>query len=176
MKGRWHGAPFLDHSIKKWLITLELDVAPEVFDVTRDKDLNIEIKEFKEKRSLSANAYFHVLVGKIADVQRVSHTEIHNYLIAEYGCLDEDMPPIILDDEVPWMKLETLHLRPTPAAKTLDNGRLHRVYYVMRGSHTYDTAEMSRLIDATVDEAKALGIETMAPAEIERMKALWRAS
>ena len=28
----------------------------------------------------------------------------------------------------------------------------------MRGSHTYNTAEMSRLIDATVEQAKELGI------------------
>ena len=31
----------------------------------------------------------------------------------------------------------------------------------MRGSHTYDSKEMSRLIDGTVSEAKELGIETM---------------
>ena len=44
---------------------------------------------------------------------------------------------------------------------------------VMRGSHTYDTAEMSRLIDATVEEAKELKIETMTPDQLERMKAAW---
>ena len=43
----------------------------------------------------------------------------------------------------------------------------------MRGSHTFDSAEMSRLITATVDEAKELGIETMTPDEIARMNALW---
>jgi hypothetical protein len=34
---------------------------------------------------------------------------------------------------------------------------------------------MSRLIDGTVNEAKELGIETLTPAELERMKASWRA-
>jgi 16S rRNA U1498 N3-methylase RsmE len=44
---------------------------------------------------------------------------------------------------------------------------------VMRGSHTYNTAEMSRLIDATVEEAKELGVETLTPDQLERMKASW---
>ena len=71
------------------------------------------------------------------------------------------------------MRLETLHIRPTSATKVLDNGRLYRVYLVMRGSHTYDTKEMSRLIDGAVYEAKQLGIEVLPPDELERMKATW---
>ena len=85
----------------------------------------------------------------------------------------EDFENIILDDNIPWQKLDNIHLRPTAFTKVLDNGRLYRVYYVMRGSHTYDTKEMSRLIDGTVSEAKELGIETMTPNEIERMKQQW---
>lgn len=35
---------------------------------------------------------------------------------------------------------------------------------------------MSQLIDGTVEEAKALGIETLTPAELERMKNAWTVS
>ena len=55
----------------------------------------------------------------------------------------------------------------------MDNGKLYRVYVVMRGSHTYDTKEMSRLIDGTVQEAKEHGIETLPPDELERMMSTW---
>jgi hypothetical protein len=44
----------------------------------------------------------------------------------------------------------------------------------LRGSHTYNTAEMSRLIDAAVEEAKELGVETMTPEQLEKMKAAWK--
>ena len=44
---------------------------------------------------------------------------------------------------------------------------------MMRGSHTYDSGEMSILIDGVVQEAKQLGIETLTPNELERMKNLW---
>lgn len=81
---------------------------------------------------------------------------------------------VIMRESIPWEKLDTIHLRPTTATRILDDGKLYRVYIVMRGSHTYDTKEMSTLIDGVVQEAKELGIETMTPDEIERMKAAWQ--
>ena len=176
MRGRWRGEPFRDYQNRKWLLTFEVDEAPMIYDRTKEKDLSIEVKEYRQKRSLNANAYFHTLVDKIAEAQGVSHTEIHNQLIAEYGCVDEEVKNLIIDDDIPWVKLEALHLRPTTATRLLDNGKLYRVYIVMRGSHTYDTKEMSRLIDGTVSEAKELGIETLPPEEIERMKNQWKLS
>lgn len=174
MKGKWHGEPFRDYQNKRWLLTFEVEEVPVVYDNTKGKDLTIEIKEHRAKRSLNANSYFHMLVGKIAEAQGVSHSEIHNELIAEYGYIDMDIKSLILDDEIPWKKLQNIHLRPTTHTQVLDNGKLYRVYIVMRGSHTYDTKEMSRLIDGTVSEAKELGIETMAPEELERLKQLWK--
>lgn len=174
MRGRFATAPFRSWGYDKWQITLEVDEEPNLYEKLKDKELSIDIKQFREKRSLNANAYFHLLVDKIAKALRSSHTEVHNWLIAEYGVVDEQISNIILDDEIPWKKLDTIHLRPTTATRVMDNGRLYRVYLVMRGSHTYDTAEMSRLIDGTVEEAKGLGIETLTPDEIERMKSLWQ--
>lgn len=176
MIAAWHGEPFYDYKNRKWLITFETEEKPVKYDSTKDKELSVEVKEYRQKRSLNANSYFHLLVGKIAEVQGVSHTEIHNHLIAEYGQLDEDIKNIIMDDSIPWEKLETIHLRPTSATREMDNGKLYRVYIVMRGSHTYDTKSMSRLIAGAVQEAKELGIETMTPAELERLVSQWKVS
>ena len=135
--------------------------------------LDIVARRHREKRSLSANAYFHVLVNKIAESIGSSITEVKNGLIAEYGQIDTGIRNIIMLDSIDWKKVESLHLRPTTATRVMDNGKLYRVYFVMRGSHTYNTAEMSRLIDATVEAAKEQGIETLTPAQIGRMKAAW---
>lgn len=172
MRGRILTPPAMGFN-RKWQITLELDEQPSFYDRLKDKDISVEIKKYSEKRSLNANAYFHTLVGQIAAIQRLTHTEVHNRLIADYGVMDEQINNIILDDTIPWLRLDTIHLRPTTATRVMDNGKLYRVYLVMRGSHTYNTAEMSRLIDGTVEEAKALGIETLTPDELERMKSLW---
>lgn len=174
MRGRFATAPSRVWDSNKWQIMLEVDEEPKLYDQLKDKDLIIEIKQFREKRSLNANAYFHVLVDKIAAVLHSTHTEIHNWLISEYGVLDDQINNVILDDDIPWRKIESIHLRPTTATRVMDNGKLYRVYLVMRGSHTYDTAEMSRLIDGTVEQAKDIGIETLTPDEIERMKAAWQ--
>ena len=173
MKGKWHGQPFFDTSSRKWLITFEVDTPEECFDKTKDKELRIEVKEYREGRSLNANAYFHVLVDKIAKALKISEVESKNQMLARYGQLDNYVKTIILDDEIEWQKLTSIHLRPTTHTKVMENGRLYRVYLVIRGSHTYDTAEMGQLIDGTVEEAKALGIETMTPAELERMIKAW---
>lgn len=46
---------------------------------------------------------------------------------------------------------------------------MYRTYALLRGSHTFNREEMSRLIDTAVEGAKALGIETMTPDELKRM-------
>lgn len=140
------------------------------------RKLTLIMKPFRKKRSLDSNAYFHVLAGKIAEALHTSMTEVKNHLLADYGqyeIIDNQLVPMIIRDDVEWQKLETVHLRPTAAIRVLDDGKLYRVYHLMRGSHTFDTAEMHRLITSTVGEAKALGIETATPDELERMNQLW---
>ena len=176
MQGKYHCSPYFDYKEKKWLVTFEIDKAPIDYDRLKDKLLNLEIKEYKEKRSLNANAYFHKLVGEIAKVQGLSMTEVKNQMISDYGCVDYELGTIILKDSIEWKRLDTIHLQPTTATRILDDGKLYRVYYVMRGSHTYDTKEMSVLIDGTVQEAKQLGIETLDDIEIRRLVEQWKAS
>lgn len=176
MRARWHGEPYHDYKNKTWLITFETTEQPKIYDQTKGEELTVEVKKFRPKRSLTANAYFHVLVGKIAEKMETSHAEIHNIMIARYGVMDEEVKNIILADDIPWQQLENLHLRPTSATKVMDNGKLYRVYIVMKGSHTYDTKEMSTLIDGVVGEAKELEIETLTPIELERMKNQWNLS
>lgn len=140
----------------------------------QDKNLRLMVKVWRRKRSLNANAYFHLLAGRLAEKLGTSHASIHNLMIARYGQVDMDVKTIILRDDVEYLELEHLHLRPTDATRVMDNGELYRVFFVMRGSHTYDTKEMARLIDGTVDECKEQGIETLPPDEIERMKSAWK--
>lgn len=161
----------------KWRVTFEIDDLPKV-DNLSGKDLRVTAVQWREKRSLNSNSYAHLLFGKIADVLGSSLTEVKNHLMAEYGQLDvnEDgkVSTVIIRDDIKWDTIEWLHLKPTTRTKTLDDGKLYRVYLVIRGSHTYDTKEMSRLIDGTVQEAKELGIEVLTPAQLQAMNLAWR--
>lgn len=136
----------------------------------QENDTNWDIREWKPERTRSQNSYFHVLVGKIAKALKVSNTAVKNKLIADYGYYDADIGHVIVKDSLDYLEFEQLHLKPSTRTQEMANGELYRVFYVMRGTHTYNTAEMTRILDATIEEAKQLGIETLPPEELQRMK------
>ena len=138
------------------------------------QDKRYEVKAYSEKCSLKANAYFHKLCSLIAEKLGVSLSHVKNEIMSEYGQIDDDLPMVVFPDEVDWRENQYLHLRPTPSTKVMQDGKLWRVYLVIRGSHTYNKKEMSRLIDGVVQEAKQLDIETLTPAELEKMLSSWK--
>lgn len=163
---------------KKMLLTFEVDSVEQNYieEIRQYEKASIKVTKFRQKRSLDANAYFHVLVGKIADRMRISKPRCKNILIGRYGQMEFiDGQPVMIKTQIPvsdMLEQENLHCLAC-GGKTEDNGLQTYFYKVYRGSHTYDSKEMSVLIDGTVSEAKDLGIPTETPDEIERMKALW---
>lgn len=170
-----------DYISNKFLLTLKVneDVIAGYEKLKDVECLDISIDKHKKKRSLDANAYFHVLVGKIADSHTppISKQRCKNILICSYGQPDflPDGQPIVIKTNIPVEKMleqETLHV--SPCGVDVQNGKEINFYRVYRGSHTYNTEEMSILIDGTVQEAKALGIETATPEELKRYEELWQ--
>ena len=145
-----------------------------------DKDLDIVLKPHREGRSRNANAYFYALVGKLADALNTSKAYIHNLMLRRYGQIQVvDGRPVWLilpDTDEVTEKLdedETIHVCPTNEVKTGKDGRIYRTYLLLKGSHEFDTKEMSVLIDGVVSECKAAGIETLPSSEIEEIKQKW---
>ena len=157
-------------------ITFEVDAIDEIRGM-EDQELTLKITRTSKKRSLNANAYFHVLVGKIAEKMRISKPRAKNILLGRYGQRDiDENGPIVISviSKCDMYEREDIHCIPVGYA-TLQ-GKEFTHWAVMRGSHTYDTNEMSKLIDGTVDEAKELGIETLSPQTLERMVSGWKPS
>ena len=138
------------------------------FDDLKDiEKLSIEIKPYREKRSLNANAYAWKLIGEIADIVRASKDEIYIEMLRKYG--QSELISVVADvpichyikyfDEVGESKL---------------NGKLFKHYRVYKGSSEFDTREMSILIDGIVGEAKELGIQTETPEQLAKIKSLWK--
>lgn len=159
----------------KFRVTFEVDSVDEINGM--EGLLNIIVKKFRKKRSLTANAYFHVLVGKIADKNRASKAYTKNFLMARYGqeeFYNGERYTISVLSYIPQLEREDIHCK--TIGYGVANGKQFTHYCVLRPTHEYDTHEMAVLIDGTVEEAKALGIETLSPAKIERMKALWKSN
>lgn len=154
------------------LVTLQTEQKPEYFEKLVNKDCDCEIAVHRKKRSLDANAYYHMLCGKIANAIGSSMTQVCNKMIADYGQRDYLVDGIGMRDYIDYTKIEKIHLRPTTETYYKD-GALMRKYEVMRGSHTYNTKEMSDLIHGVVSEAEELGIPTMTPKEEARLLAMW---
>lgn len=53
----------------------------------RDKDLAIEIKLFRNKRSLNSNAYAWVLMQKLAQAMSVTKDDIYLMMLQRYSIL-----------------------------------------------------------------------------------------
>ena len=139
-----------------------------------DTEYEITIKKVSKKRSLNANAYFHLLVGEIAEKMNIGLEQCKANMNIEYGTIarDEDGKKIgfMLPQSV---DVNALYKYTKWFDEREINGKMFNCYIVFKETHTLDTKEMARLIDGTVQEAKQLGIETATPDELARMKALW---
>ena len=139
--------------------------------------LDIEVVKHRESRSLNANAYMWVLCEKIAQKlssEKVVHTkeDIYREAIKEIGVFyDDDIEPSkVVRRRTAWEMIGTGWITERVDFTQDGNREIIRFYY---GSSRYNTAQMSRLIDNIVQDAKALGIETRTPEELAKMKALW---
>ena len=152
-------------------ITLELDA---VITFKENDDVDVEVKLHKEKRSLSANAYFHVLVDKYRQAMRVGFSECKNDLITQYGQIAYmGGQQVVIKTNIPADKMRTSEVLHCLCVKTAREDNTDVFYYrVYRGTHTYNSQEMAQLIDMTIQEIKANApeIETMTPAELMRLE------
>lgn len=129
----------------------------------QDREKVFEVREYKQKRSLTQNAYFWVLVNEIANVTKQSKDEIHLQMLKEYG--QNEVFSIRSDIDVSrYLKYYE------EIGKGKVNGKEFTHYRVFKGSSEMDSREMAILLDGVVQEAEQLGIPTLTPAEIARLK------
>ena len=132
----------------------------------QDKEKQYEIKEYKEKRSLNSNNYAWKLITEIANVMRLSKEEVYFEMLKAYG--QSQMVSVLAEIDISkYFKYYS------EAGESILNGKKFKHYKVYMGSSEMNTKQMSILIDGIVQEAKQLGIETLTPAEISRLKEEW---
>lgn len=123
----------------------------------------------KRKRSNDSNSYLWILLDKLAAVTGIPKTEIYRRAVKEIG--GNSTVLLVRSDAADDFCQGWEHNGigwPTEREPSSRPGYdLVIAYY---GSSTYDSATMSRLINLVIQDAKALGIETMTPQELERLK------
>lgn len=166
----------LDWNTRKPEVILQLDARAEDIEKLKDKPLSVELKQYRRKRSLDANAYYWKLITELSEKLGQSKDYMHNYMLRRYGQIEiidgQAVYTVIPDTDEAQKKVDeaqTYHLKPTTQVKAGREGLMYRTYMMLRGSSDYDTKEMSCLIDGLVSECKDIGIETLSPNELERM-------
>lgn len=138
----------------------------------KDKLYEADLRIHRERRSLDANAYCWLLIGKLAAKLRVSPEEVYRQYIPDVA--DNYVIVPVREDLIEhWDKVWCSgHI----GRITDDLGPCRRTpgYHNIRcylGSSDYNSEQMSRLIDLVVADCKEQGIETATPEEIARMEA-----
>lgn len=143
------------------------------YDELKDLEkLSIEIKPYRNRRSLDANAYCWKLINELAERLNKSPKEIYRAAIRDIGGNSEVV--CVKDAAVKklrqgWSKNGMGWQTETFPSK-IDGCTNVILYY---GSSEYDTKQMSQLIDNIVQECKEQGIQTETPNRIAELKSLW---
>ena len=167
----------IDYLTNKPQIILTLNERESLLSLEKLKGdkLSIEIKKWRKKRSLDANSYCWVLCDRIAkELSKesiITKEQIYKDAISQVGTFE----PMIIEEKAYdnfkriWEKqgLGFIVQEVTRKDKCI---KVHCYY----GSSTYDTKEMSLLIEIIVDLAKSLDIETKPKEEIESLLRSWK--
>lgn len=163
----------IDFETRKPKISLLLNTneISDIEELKKEKKLNFELKKYREKRSLDANAYMWVLVSKLQEKLDIPKEDIYKDAIKNIGVYE--VIPVkneAVERFIQAWKHNGLGWICETTASKLEGFTNILAYY---GSSTYNTKEMSRLIDLIVQECQQLNIETKSKNEIESLLSQW---
>ena len=152
-----------DTTSGRYLVQVETDSRIlSGYEELQNEEVDVIIKKHRKKRNLDQNALYWCYVTELAHVAKQSIAWMHNHLLAHYGypfMVSGKVAMVVLPDgDETIQESEIFHVKPTSQVKEGRDGTPWRTYIVMRGSSTYNSQEMSRLIEGAEREAKACGI------------------
>ena len=165
-----------DYKTNKFKITLLLEQRESISSLEEIKDdkLSVEIKKYRKSRSNDANKYFWKLLQEICEQKGIDTIEDYKNRVKELGIFKQfkimtqdvkTFEKIWTDRGIAWFCeiLDTEYIGNTEF-------KIINAYY---GSSSYNSKQMSRLIDNLVQDCKAVGIETKSDKEIESLLKEW---
>lgn len=123
---------------------------------------------------MDANAYCWTLIDKLSEKTGLTKTEIYRNTIRDIGGVSDTVcvQTAAADDLCRAWEGHGVGWQTERMASKIPGCTNVVLFY---GSSSYDSKQMSLLIDHLVQDCKALGgIETLTPQELERMKVGWK--
>ena len=145
------------------------------YDDLKGGDVTFKVTKYRQKRSTDANAYFHLLVGKIAQKLNLGSDEVKVNMVLEYGTVDTDDEGAKVGVKLPIsVDVKKYYEYAKWFDKRMEDGMEFNCYIFYKKTRELDSKEMARLIDGVVYEAQQLGIGTMTPSEIAALASVWK--
>lgn len=129
----------------------------------QDPNKRYEVKQLRRRRSLTQNAYYWVMLNKLARKLRMPDSEVHMNMLRDYGVHEVFS---ILDD----VPIDGYFRYYDVIGRGYSNGRIFKHVRVYKGSSQMNSAEFSRLIDGLREECELQGIDVATPSEIAEMR------
>ena len=114
----------------------KIDIKRQLFKLDPNKEYQVEITDFRNKRSLNANSYLWKLVSNIAELLNTSKEEIYLQELKKYG------QTLLIPVEKGTIPDGYFKYYDYVGTSKL-NGKLADWYKVYKGTSNYDTREMS---------------------------------
>lgn len=132
-----------------------------LFNQSREK--LFEIKEHKERRTLTQNAYMWSLINEIANKMKLSKEETYIKMLKDYS----QVAKVTVRADIGVSRFFRYY---EFERETQINGVKFNIYKVYEGSSHMDKNEFRTLLDGVIQEAQQLGICTLTTNEIERLR------
>lgn len=168
--------PTLERTVRVTIETDGLDAAEGLEGLatpapggTAPPKLRVRIARARKGRSLDANAYFWACVQILASATRQSKDDVYIQLLRRYGVYT---PLVVREDALDrlrsvWREIEVL------GDTTTETGAVGKSVLAYYGSSTYDSREMSRLIEGTVSEIQEMGLTAPPTRDMEELLKNW---
>lgn len=133
-------------------------------DFLKHTEIDIDIDKHRDKRSLNANAYMWTLLRELANTVKTTEDELYEDYIRKYGVYQF---LVVKPSAVETLKKQFKIIDELGEIKI--NGQTGIQLKAFFTTSTYNSKEMARIIEAIVQDCKAIGIETRSPEEIKSM-------
>lgn len=148
------------------------EIASFIETLDDNKEYTLQINAVKQKRSLNSNSLAWALIDKLAEKTGIAKTEIYKSYIKEIGGNSDTL--CVIDKAVErfreeWQKKGVGWVTDVMPSKI--QGCTNVIVYY--GSSTYDSKQMSRLINLIIQDCRENGIKTPEDEEIERLEREW---
>ena len=139
-----------------------------------DKTYTATFKLFRNPRGLSANAYMWELLQKLSVALKSTSEDVYRLMIHRYGFFYPiPVVPEDVDDFTSKWQSSGIGWLIEQCGRYEMYGKEVVELHCWPGSSSYDTKQMSVLIDGVIDECKQLDIETLPPEKLAIMKEEW---